>query len=245
MSQPTTKSEQKKAVPLPTYLKIQRIFFAICIALPFPLLLLGIVTAGNLNPANGSIAIANVSMTALPFPLHLALDIISFFLLLFGFLGMASLAMSRSPWLASIGGALSLIGTMTNVSFVAQSDMTYNMAQLGSSTQFIALWDQFNSDAIMSVFLGIFILGFVFGPILLGIALGRARVIPLWAASAIVLSRLLLIIAFPAHLNSSYVEPIAYGLFFLGCIPAALAMFKLSNGKSSISDGERPVLAEY
>ncbi len=244
MAQPTTKAEQKKAVPLPTYLKIQRIFFAICIVLPFPLLLLGIVTAGNLNPANGSIAIANVSMTPLPFPLHLALDIISFFFLLFGFLGMTSLAISRSPWLASIGGALSLIGTMTNVSFVAQSDMTYNMAQLGSSTQFIALWDRFNSDAIMTVFLDLFILGFVFGPILLGIALGRARVIPLWAASAIVLSRLLLIIAVPAHLNSSYVEPIAYGLFFLGCLPAALAMFKLSNSKSSMSDGERPVLAE-
>jgi hypothetical protein len=85
----------------------------------------------------------------------------------------------------------------------------------------------------MTVFLDLFIVGFVVGPTLLGIALGRARVIPLWAASAIVLSRLLLIIAFPAHLNSSYVEPVAYGLFFLGSIPAALAMLKFREKEGS------------
>jgi magnesium-transporting ATPase (P-type) len=159
-------------------------------------------------------------------PLLLTLITTGTFLLPFGFLGMASLAMPRSPWLASIGGALSLIGTMTTVAFTALSDMTYDMAQLGSSPQFIALWDRFNSDALMTAFLVLFILGFVGGPTLLGIALGRARVIPLWAASAIVISRLILIIAFPAHLNSSYFEPATYGLLFLVCIPAALAMLK-------------------
>lgn len=218
---------------MPVSFKVQRIFSALCMMLPFPLLILEIVTAGNLNPANGSIAIANVATMSLPIPLHFALVIIGTFLLLFGFLGMASLSMSRSPWLASIGGALSLIGTMTTVAFIAQSDMTYNMAQLRSSPQFIALWDRFNGDAVMTVFLDLFIVGFVVGPILLGIALGRARVIPLWAASAIVLSRLLLIIAFPAHLNSSYVEPVAYVLFFLGSIPAAPAVLKFREKEGS------------
>lgn len=234
MSTSNTRSSLKPAVSVPVSFKVQRIFFALCMVLPFPLLILGIVTAGNLNPANGSIAIANVATISLPPSLHLALAIISFFLLLFGFLGMAWLAISRSPWLASIGGALSLIGTMTNVAFIAQSDMTDNMAQLGSSTQFVALWDRFNGDAVMTVFLDLFIVGFVFGPIFLGIALRRARVIPLWAASAIVLSRLLLIIAFPANLNPSYVEPIAYGLFFLGCIPVALAMLRFREKEESV-----------
>jgi hypothetical protein len=228
-----TSSSLGPGASVPVFFKVQRIFFALCMVLPFPLLILELVTGGNLNPANGSIAIANVATMSLPPPLHLALVITSTFLLLFGFLGMAWLAMSRSPWLASIGGALSLIGTMTTVAFTAQSDMTYDMAQLGSSPQFIALWDRFNSDAVMTVFLVLFIVGFVVGPLLLGIALGRARVIPLWAASAIVLSRLLLIIAFPAHLNSSSVEPGAYGLFFLGSIPAALAMLKFREKEKS------------
>jgi hypothetical protein len=42
---------------------------------------------------------------------------------------------------------------MTNIAFIAQSDMTYDMAQLGSSPQFVALWDRFNGDAVMTVFL--------------------------------------------------------------------------------------------
>ncbi len=79
----------------------------------------------------------------------------------------------------------------------------------------------------MTACLVLFITGFVGGPLLLGIALGRARAIPLWAASAIVLSRLLPIIAFPAHLNFSITDPVSYGLFLLGSIPAAFAMLKL------------------
>ncbi|GER82199.1 MAG: hypothetical protein IMW90_22190 [Thermogemmatispora sp.] len=218
---------------VPVFLKVQRIFFAICMVLPFPLLIVGFVTAGNLNPANGNIAIANVASMSLPPFLDLALVTIGLFLLPFGFLGMVSLAMSRSPWLASIGGVLSLIGMMTTIAFAAQSDMTYDMAQLGSSPQFIALWNRFNSDTFMTACLILFIIGFVGGPLLLGIALGRARAIPLWAAAAIVLSRLLPIIAFPAHLNSSITDPVSYGLFLLGSIPAAFAMLKLRKEEES------------
>ena len=218
---------------VPAFFKVQRIFLSICMVLPFPLLILNLVTAGNLNPANGSIAIANVAQMSLPPLLDLAFVTTSTFLLLFGFLGMTSLAMSRSPWLASIGGALSLIGTMTTTAFIIQSDMTYDMAQIGNSPQFIVLWNRLNSDALMTAFLILFIAGFVGGPLLLGIALGRARAIPLWAASAIVLSRLLLIIAFPAHLNSSIVDPVSYGLFLLGSIPAAFAMLKFKKEEKS------------
>jgi len=183
MGTANTPSSLGSGAVVPVSFQVQRIFFAICMVLPFPLLILELVTAGNLNPANGSIAIANEARTPLPPPLLLTLVTTGTFLLLFGFLGMASLAMSRSPWLASLGGALSLIGTMTTVAFTALSDMAYDMAQLGSSPQFVALWDRFNSDALMTAFLVLFIIGFVGGPILLGIALGRARVIPLWAAS--------------------------------------------------------------
>lgn len=150
---------------------------------------------------------------------------------------MAWLALSRSPWLARIGGALSLIGAMTLAAFIAQDDMTYNMAQLGSSPPFVALWDRFNSDPVMTGYLVLFIVGIVLGPLLLGIALGQARVIPLWAASVLILSRLILVIAFPAHLDSRFVDPIAYALLFFGSIPAALAMLKFREEKAAARAG--------
>ena len=227
-------SNLEPAEGIPAFFKAQRIFIAICMFLPPLLLILELSTAGILNPANGHEAIANFATISSPIGLHFALVIIASLLFVFGFLGMAWLAMSRSPWLASIGGALSLMGTMTFAVFIAQDDMTYDMAQLGSSTSYVALWDRFNGDIVMTVYLVLFIVGIVLGPLLLGIALGRARVIPLWAASVLVLSRLILIIAFPAHIDSRYVDPISYALLFLGSIPAALAMLRFRKKEASV-----------
>lgn len=240
MSTSNTQSSLEPAEGMLVFFKVQRIFFAICMLLPPLLIILELSTAGILNPSNGHEAIANFATISLPIWLHFALDIIASLLFLFGFLGMAWLAMSRSPWLARIGGALSLMGAMTFASFIAQDDMTYNMAQLGSSTPYVALWDRFNSDMVMTVYLVLFIVGIVLGPLLLGIALGRSRVIPLWAASVLVLSRLILVIAFPAHIDSRYVDPISYALLFLGSIPAALAMLRLRDEQVLVPAGEEP-----
>src|SRR5215469_5998373 len=73
MGTANTPSSLGSGAVVPVSFQVQRIFFAICMVLPFPLLILELVTAGNLNPANGSIAIANEARTSLPPPLLLTL----------------------------------------------------------------------------------------------------------------------------------------------------------------------------
>ena len=58
----------------------------------------------------------------------------------------------------------------------------------------------------------------------LGIALGRARIIPPWAAWSLVLTSPITLIAFPTHLHELLYLVIA--LWFVGSVPAALAVWR-------------------
>lgn len=235
-------SDQGNIAPLPAYRKLQRVLFAACIALGPLMAVLEVLTADRINPPGGSIAIANAAAAnATAVQLHFICSFAASFLLLFGFLGMALLAMRRSPWLATIGGAIALLGVTATAAFVAQDDLTSDMAQLGSSTQFVALWERFNGDTVMTVYLYLFVVGALFlGPILLGIALGRARLIPVWAVTVIILSRLLQVAAFPTHINPNATETVTFALLFIGSVPAALAMLKFRDEVAPVHAGEEP-----
>jgi hypothetical protein len=96
--------------------------------------------------------------------------------------------MRRAPWLASIGCLAGLSGLMAFMAFVAQSDLTNQMALLGGGQQFALLWDRFNTDPLMTVYLYMVILGmFLIGPLLLAIGLGRGHLIPAWAVWVLIL----------------------------------------------------------
>lgn len=60
--------------------------------------------------------------------------------------------------------------------------------------------------------------------LLLGIALGRARIIPIWAATALILVSPLTIISSSVHI--AILLYLAMTLRVIGCFPAALAMLK-------------------
>ena len=80
--------------------------------------------------------------------------------------------------------------------------------------------------------------------VLVGIALGRARIIPIWAATALVISSPLLIIGFPIHLTF-YQAALLFGslaLLFIGSVPAALAMLKRTGegGSARADEGWAP-----
>src|SRR5438105_815318 len=91
---------------------LRRAVFAASILL-VPLLL---VPGTIFNPAIGGIGAgaANIAANAAADPLanqlHLALYVVESFLLPLSVLGLAGLAIRRSPWLATIGGGLGLVG---------------------------------------------------------------------------------------------------------------------------------------
>ena len=80
----------------------------------------------------------------------------------------------------------------------------------------------------MSYYNAMFIVGTVFGPTLIGIALWRTRAVPLWAAVLITFGRLLVFL-YPivSVLPGISLQLLSWGLLFIGSLPAALGIVKV------------------
>lgn len=158
---------------------------------------------------------------------HLVAQLIAAYLLPLAFVAMAWLANRRSPWLASIGAFISLLGFLPLALYVGQDSLYYDIARLGSNPQFVDLAQRWNTDGVMNFYGIMFGLGSVFGPTLIGIALWRSRAIPVWAAICLTFSRLpVFLFSFvPYHVETAIVLA-GVVLLFIGSIPAALAVLK-------------------
>src|SRR6266566_4304449 len=86
-------------------------------------------------------------------------------------------------------------------------------------TRLAALREQLNGNFAVNMLFSVFIIGHELGTLLLGIGLARARVVPLWAAAAVVIGIVLHPISFVV--GSRLVDILAYALMTLGCVAAA------------------------
>jgi hypothetical protein len=229
----TIQPVQKSTHAHPAYRKLQRAFFAVCLILGPLLMILSVAFNPARSVANGTgsavIAAAALAVHSGSTLLELVISVFGVVVLPFGILGMTLLVMRRAPWLASIGCLLELSGLMAFMAFVAQSDLTNQMALMGGGQQLITLWDRFNTDPLMTVYLYMVILGyFLIGPLLLAIGLGRGRLIPAWAVWVLILRAPVQIVGFVTHIGLS-IELITFGLLLIGSIPVALALLKFSD----------------
>jgi hypothetical protein len=154
--------------------------------------------------------------------LHFIGAIAASFFLPLGYLGMSLLGMRRAPWLATISAALSLVGWIPWAALMGIDSLAYDIVQIGSTPQLAALWTHFNGDAVMTTFLLIYVIGHLLSAVLIGIMLGRLRLVPAWAAWAFALT----ILIFPVH-NLVFQDVLKYlicALWIIGAIPAALAL---------------------
>jgi len=106
--------------------------------------------------------------------------------------------------------------------------LAYDIAQTGSTEQLAALWTHFNGDTVMTTYLLIYIIGHLLSAVLIGLMLGRLRLVPAWAAWAFALTSPLTILLFPVH-NIVFQDVLKYlicALWIIGAIPAALALLK-------------------
>src|SRR6266700_4851195 len=206
-----------------TALTFQRYAFSACIILaPLSITLYLISWAGNLREPLIASAMAGSPGNTLHFIGAIAA---SFFLPL-GYLGMSLLGMRRAPWLATCSAALSLLGWIPWSALIGIDALAYDITLVGSTPQLAALWTHFNGDAVMTTYLLIYIIGHLTSAVLIGIMLGRLRLIPAWAAWAFALTSPLTI---PIILIHSLVFPVVLkylicALWIIGAIPAALAM---------------------
>lgn len=247
MVRSTTQPDQGSPPALPAYRTLQGAFFAICLLLgPFLMILSVYLNPDRTVDSNSGSAVIAARMAAGTglSPLDSFIMVAELFLLPFGALGMTVLTLRRSPWLASIGGFLSITGTMAFVVFVGQVVQSRLMAQLGGGPQLVTLWDRFNTDPVITAYLYIFIVGTLIGPLLLGIGLGRARLIPAWATWALILRAPIQVAGFPTHIGLS-IEFVTYGLLLIGSIPVALALLASSSEEASLRASAEPATAPY
>ena len=199
------------------------------------------VTDGAANIA------ANASANQFTNDVHLASFVLGSFVLPISIIGIAGLVMPRSPWLATIGGALGLLGWLPMSALTAQEDLTLQMARLGAQGGGIellgSLWERFNNDATMTVFLVVYIVGHLAAYVVLAIGLWRARVVQAWAAWILGSTTPLMLAFFATRPRSETLEfalEIAFMLaFVIGSVPVAYAA--LTN---ALETAQHPVFGE-
>ena len=217
----------------------QNIAFAITILVAPITYCLGGLLDRVVHVTNG---VANIAANTFANPytnaLHLASFVLGSFVLPLSIIGIARLLMPRSPWLATIGGALGLLGWLPFSALTAQEDLTLQMARLGGDTQLLGeLWERFNADATMTLFLVVYIAAHLAAYVVLAIGLYRARLTPAWAAWTLGLSTPLVLAFFATRQRSDMLgfafEVMFMLAFVLGSLP--VAHVALTNGSQTVA----------
>ena len=229
MSSGENQSHTEKSVPRID--RLHRWFFAASIVLGMVVTLVLVATSPQYYSVHNGVAVMVATFaTANPVLMqaHLLSGVLAVYLLPVSLLSMAWLAMRRAPWLASLVMLIVFIGLFPVAVFSAQDALTNDLAHMGSNPLFVTIAQQFNNDGVMSYYNAMFLVGTVFAPMLVGIALWRARAVPIWAAVLITFSRLLVFL-YPLvpGLPGIYIQLLSWGLLFIGSIPAALAVLRI------------------
>ncbi len=196
------------------------------------------------NPAIGGIGAgaANIAANASADPttnqIHVYAYVVLSFLLPISAIGMSGLAIRRSPWLGTIGGALGIIGWLPFAALAAQDDLTFRMAEIGGGTHLVALWDRFTTDPTMFGFLLVYIVCHLVAYVILPVALWRGRYIPAWAAWALALTSPITIVGFATR-QIALVGLVICGLLLIGSIPTAWAVWRSADPSAWPMAGSR------
>jgi hypothetical protein len=213
-------------------------FLSLCIVLGPGLALAAVVTGpGYSSTKNGPIAALASFITASTIQLQVnaICSVIGTYLFPVALLAMAWLAMRRAPWWASIAVLVVFIGVFPFPAFIAQNALTWDLSRMGNNPLFSTIVQRFNDDGIMSYYNGVFLLGTILGPVLIGIALWRARAVPIWATVLIIVSRLL-VYSYPlvqSFIPAVYIQVLSWLPLLIGSIPAALAMLRVQSSDNS------------
>jgi hypothetical protein len=217
----------------PVYRKLHRAFLALCIVLA-PLILslwFGLCPTGANDAAcpdmGSTLAVfaAFRAMNPQVMQLFLLVSLILPYLYALSYVGLGLLAMKRSPWLATLGMVCGFAAGIVWAVIADSITMLLSMAQVGLNPLFVTVEHQYYASWLIVTFGALWLFGHLFGYILLGIALLRARVIPRWAAWLFIVSAPLMgPIAY--GVNVGLLQILGFVLVFIASVPAALAMLR-------------------
>lgn len=225
---------QEKSAPL--IYRLQRWFFALCMLLaPLALSLwFGLCPTGVGDPAcpdmGSTLAVFAAFRTLNPqlMQIFLFLSLIVPYLYALSYVGLGLLAMKRSPWLATLGMACGFAAGVVWAAIADSITMLASMAQISLNPLFVTVEHHYYANWLILAFGVFWVIGHQLGYILLGIALARARVIPLWAACLFIVSVPIMgPIAYGTGLG--LLQILGYVLVFIGSVPAAFATLRRSD----------------
>lgn len=239
----STSEPHQRAASLPAARKLHRTIFALCIALAPLVVLLSFIVDPTDGVPQGAEAIFSAFRTATPLRIQLFLlaNTVAVYLFPLSYIGLGWLAMPRAPWLATLGTISGLAGTLPWALFVPLEALAAVMARLGDRAAFVTVWDNLSAEGVIVTLFILWIVGHLLGFVLLGIALGRAQVIPGWAAGLILASVPLQMVAYPTY--QGIWQQIGFALVFLGSIPAAGAMLKTPYDHTLVHADTQPTSA--
>lgn len=231
MTLPKTQPNQQPPAVEPAYLKFHRACIAACIILAPLVVFLGFAfdPTGGVPPDAREIFADYQAASPLKIQLFIFFNAVTPYFFPVSFIGLGLLALRRAPWLATSGMIFGLVGTLPWGIFVWPEALGDAMKKVGSSAPFIEVWNSVASEGMVVFLQYSWVVGHLLGYILLGIALGRARAIPLWAAILIVAAIPFQAVAYIA--NQGIFQLLSYALIFIASVPAALAMLKAGDEK--------------
>lgn len=117
--------------------------------------------------------------------------------------GLVALVCERAPRLGLVGGTLGLLGALVAVGDATNELMYWQMgAPAADPAQMAALADRYENAAGSSLIFAVGGLAIIVGLAILGAALWRLRVAPVWVAAAVPLGTVVNIVGFSLNSNS-------------------------------------------
>lgn len=176
-----------------------------------PVIFVGVAIKPQADEGSSGDLLAAVAANAGAWEASLVLAVVAIVLLIPATLGLMRVSQMGSTILALIGGSLALVGWVAFMGEQALGAVTLAMAQATNDRAvMVALNDQLANSNTLTVIQVVFILGHVVGITVLGIALARSRVAPIWIG-------IVLAVSGPLHFVANAIgsRPLDLGAFFL------------------------------
>jgi hypothetical protein len=143
-----------------------------------------------------------------------------------GMVGTIRLMRRRRVTLGQVGAALILIGGLSTIAFYGYGLVEYVAATESGldHAQMAKLFDAAEDTALNVPFIVLFFIGLIVGSVLLGVALWRSRVVPIWSPIALVVST---VINFGGE--NKWIAVISFALLFVALLPIAQKILSISD----------------
>lgn len=154
-------------------------------------------------------------------------------------LGVYRLTVRRVPVLATAGSVIAMLGWLMTSFMVASDAVAYELARHGGSP---AIYDRFTGNAVIATGTAVFLIGHEIGTVLLGAALWRSKVVPLWAAVTVVAAPVLHLVAVGASARA--LDVAAFALLTIAGAVTARQILRTPDSHWDLAPENSPVSVE-